>query len=106
MPKQNKNSLHSAEMKKRHKQYILVTIIIVIALILGLIVYFVTRPQGKEVEICATSSRNAEPCKEKKTVVIVAEPDKPSECPAGTEPVYASPGGMRDIIFLGCAQTL
>lgn len=76
-----------------------------ILLIVLLVVIYLIIPI-KIVSICTKMDSHDKPgaCLERKTVLIVAKPKLPSECPTGTEAVFDEVGGFVGLKYVGCTR--
>ena len=61
---------------------------------------------GTKVTICTERDYQGDmgPCTNTETVEIVAKPDRGTDCPVDTEPVYDVVGGIVGLEFVGCAK--
>ena len=96
--------------KKIYKRWyfwvIVVVNFIIIVGILSSIIAILIQWSPRIVTVCINRGSHAEmgPCIETETVEIVTKPDRITDCPVGTEPVYDVVGGIVGVRFVGCAR--
>ena len=97
-----KKKLNNKIYKKWYFWVIIASVLALIALVLVLCIN-----NSSKVTVCTEIDYHGDigPCIKTETVEIVAKPDKQTDCPVGTEPVYDVVGGFVGIRFVGCTRS-
>lgn len=89
-----------------NKWYFWVILASVVVLVVLVLVLALHTNGGTKVTICTDRDYQGDmgPCTNTETVEIVVKPDRGTDCPVDTEPVYDVVGGVVGLEFVGCAK--